>query len=219
MKTTPLFEMLNITSDVSIIISSISLMLLGGFLFTRITKKLRLPNVTGYILAGITLGPYVLNVIPSSVISGMDFIADIALSFIAFSTGEYFEFDTLKKNGFRVVIITVLESILASVLVFIVTWGILGLDRGFSLVLGALAAATAPASTVMTIRQTGAKGDFVDTLLQVVALDDVVGLVAFSVAISLAMTSSVGSISALSIITPLLTNTLVFVLGGAFGYL
>ena len=219
MKTTPLFEMLNITSDVSIIISSISLMLLGGFLFTRITKKLRLPNVTGYILAGITLGPYVLNVIPSSVISGMDFIADIALSFIAFSTGEYFEFETLKKNGFRVVIITVLESVLASVLVFIVTWGILGLDRSFSLVLGALAAATAPASTVMTIRQTGAKGDFVDTLLQVVALDDVVGLIAFSVAISLAMTSSVGSISALSVITPLLTNTLVFALGGGFGYL
>lgn len=219
MTTTPLFEMLNITSDVSIIISSISLMLLSGFLFTRITKKLRLPNVTGYILAGIVLGPYVLNVIPSSVISGMDFIADIALSFIAFSTGEYFEFETLKKNGVRVVVITVLESILASVLVFVVTWGILGLDRGFSLVLGALAAATAPASTVMTIRQTGAKGDFVDTLLQVVALDDVVGLVAFSVAISLASTSSIGSISVLSIITPLLTNTLVFALGGGFGYL
>ncbi len=217
--TTPLFEKLNITSPVSIIISSISLMLLAGFLFTRITKKLRLPNVTGYILAGITLGPYVLNVIPSPVISGMDFIADIALSFIAFSTGEFFEMKTLKKNGMKVVVITILEAVLASILVFVVSWGILGLDRGFSLVLGALAAATAPASTVMTIRQTGAKGDFVDTLLQVVALDDIVGLVAFSVAISLAITSGTGSISPMSVITPLLTNTLVFVLGGSFGFL
>lgn len=217
--TTPLFEALNITSSVSIIISSISLMLLAGFLFTRLTKKLRLPNVTGYILAGITLGPYVLNVIPSSIIEGMDFIADIALSFIAFSTGEFFEMKTLKKNGMKVVVITILEAVLASILVFVVSWGILGLDRGFSLVLGALAAATAPASTVMTIRQTGAKGDFVDTLLQVVALDDVVGLVAFSVAISLAVTSGTGTISPSAVITPLLTNTLVFLLGGSFGFL
>ncbi len=217
--TTPLFEKLGITSSVSIIITSVSLMLITGFLFTRITKKLRLPNVTGYILAGITLGPYVLNVIPRSIIEGTDFIADIALSFIAFSTGEFFEMKTLRKNGLKVVVITVLESLLASILVFIVSWGILGLDRGFSLVLGALAAATAPASTVMTIRQTGAKGDFVDTLLQVVALDDVVGLVAYSVSISLAVTSTTGTISPRAVIMPLLTNTLVFLLGGSFGFL
>ncbi len=214
-----LFEKLNITSSVSIIIGSLSIMLLSGFLFTRITKKLRLPNVTGYILAGIVLGPYVLNVIPESVISGMDFIADIALSFIAFSTGEFFRLDTLKKNGLKVVIITVLESLLASILVFFVSWKILGLERGFSLVLGALASATAPASTVMTIRQLGAKGDFVDTLLQVVALDDVVGLLAFSFAISMALTKESGALDFYSIVRPLLTNSLVFIIGGSFGYL
>ncbi len=214
-----LFEKLNITSPVSIIIGSISLMLLMGFLFTRITKRIKLPSVTGYILAGITLGPYVLNVIPSSVITGMDFIADIALSFIAFSTGEFFQFETLKKNGLKVVVITVFESIIASLLVFIVTYYILHLELSFSLVLGALASATAPASTVMTIRQLGAKGDFVDTLLQVVALDDVVGLIAFSVAISLALSSTTGSISISNIVTPLLTNTLVFLIGGGCGLL
>ena len=163
--TTPLFELLHISSSVSKIIVSISLMLFSGFLFTRVTKKLKLPNVTGYILAGIALGPFCLNVIPTSIIEGMDFIADIALAFIAFSTGEFFQLDTLKKNGLKVVIITVFESLLASILVFFVTWGILGVDRPFALILGALAAATAPASTVMTIRQLGAKGDFVDTLL------------------------------------------------------
>lgn len=214
-----LFEKLNITSPVSIIISSVSLMLLMGFLFTRITKKIKLPNVTGYILAGITLGPYVLNAIPSSVITGMDFIADIALSFIAFSTGEFFQFETLKKNGLKVVVITVFESIIASLLVFIVTYYFLHLDISFALVLSALASATAPASTVMTIRQLGAKGDFVETLLQVVALDDVVGLVAFSISLSLALSSTTGSVSAENIATPLLTNTLVFIIGGGCGVL
>lgn len=214
-----LFEKLNITSPVSIIISSVSLMLLMGFLFTRITKKIKLPNVTGYILAGITLGPYVLNVIPSSVITGMDFIADIALSFIAFSTGEFFQFETLKKNGLKVVVITVFESIIASILVFIVTYYILHLDMSFALVLSALASATAPASTVMTIRQLGAKGDFVETLLQVVALDDVVGLVAFSISLSLALSSTTGNVSVSNIVTPLLTNTLVFIIGGGCGVL
>ena len=68
---------------------SISLMLVGGFLMTRITKKLKMPNVTAYIAAGIILGPYCLNFIPSNIISGMEFLADIALAFVAFSTGQF----------------------------------------------------------------------------------------------------------------------------------
>ena len=86
-------------------------------------------------------------------------------------------------------LITFLEACLASIAVFIATHYVLGLDMVFSVVLAALASATAPASTMMTIRQTHAKGDFVDTLLQVVALDDVVGLVAYSIAISIALAS------------------------------
>lgn len=215
---TSLFELLNITKPVSVIIISISLMMLSGFLMTRLTKIFHLPAVTGYIIAGIILGPYVLNVVPETMISGMDFIADISLSFIAFSTGEFFQKETLKRNGMKVVVITLFESLLASFLVFLVSYYVLGLERSFSLILGALASATAPASTVMTIRQTGAKGDFVDTLLQVVALDDVVALVAFSLSLSLSSTGGDG-LSFKSVITPLVANTLVFILGGLFGYL
>ena len=95
------------------IIISVAIMLFAGFAMTRITKLLKLPNVTAYILAGILIGPFCLNLIPTAVISGMDFIADIALAFIAFSTGEFFRFDVLKKNGAKVVVITVLESLMA----------------------------------------------------------------------------------------------------------
>lgn len=216
--TTPLFELLHITDSVSKIIASISLMLFSGFLLTRFTKKIKLPNVTAYILAGILLGPFSLNVIPSSIIEGMDFIADIALAFIAFSTGEFFRLDTLKKNGVMVVIITLFESLFASLLVFFVSWRVLKLDRPFALILASLAAATAPASTVMTIRQLGAKGDFVNTLLQVVALDDVVGFVAFSIAISLSSNATISSLSLISIIKPLFINLSVFLLGAFFGF-
>ena len=214
---TPFYEALHITDTVSVIIVSIALMLICGFAVTRITKRLRLPNVTAYIVAGILIGPYCLNLVPKGVVSGMDFIADIALAFIAFSTGEFFKFDTLKKSGAKVVIITVFEAVLASILVFIVTYFVLGLELNFSIVLAALASATAPASTVMTIRQTHARGDFVDTLLQVVALDDVVGLVAYSIAISVALASATGAFHAASVLKPLAINVLVFLLGGLFG--
>lgn len=214
---TPVYETLHITSEVSVIIVSVALMLFSGFAMTRITKQLRLPNVTAYIVAGILIGPYCLNFVPGRVVNGMSFIADIALAFIAFSTGEFFKFSTLKKSGVKVMIITVMEACLASVLVFIVVYFVLGLELNFSIVLAALASATAPASTVMTIRQTHAKGEFVETLLQVVALDDMVGLLAYSIAISVALASMTGDFHAGSIVRPILLNIAVFVLGGLFG--
>lgn len=201
------------------IIISISLILFSGFAMTRITKRLRLPNVTGYILAGILLGPYCLGLVPASFVEGSDFLADIALAFIAFSTGEFFRVETLKKSGWKVIAVTVLESLTASALVFLVTYWILGVGLGFSVVLGALAAATAPASTMLTIRQTGARGEFVDTLLQVVALDDVVGLLAYSIAISVAVAGLTGGFRLSSILKPLAVNASVFLLGGGFGVL
>ena len=215
----PLFGDVMETNSVATVIISIALMLFSGFSMTRLTKRLRLPNVTAYIVVGILIGPFCLNLVPATVIDGMDFLSDIALAFIAFSTGEFFKLSTLKKNGMKVVIITVLEACLATVVVFIVTYCILGVDLGFSIVLAALASATAPASTVMTIRQTGAHGDFVDTLLQVVALDDVVGLIEYSVAISLALSVSLGSASvgATGILKPIRINLGVLLLGGLFG--
>lgn len=195
-------------------------MLLSGFLMTRVTKRLRLPNVTAYIVAGILIGPYCLNLVPQEIIDGTDFLSDIALAFIAFSTGEFFKLSVLKKSGMKVVWITIFEAVLASVFVFLLTYFVLGLALSFSIVLAALASATAPASTMMTIRQTGAKGDFVDTLLQVVALDDVVGLVLYSVAISVALASLGGEgFTFATLVEPVLLNLAVIGLGGVFGLL
>ena len=100
-------------SPVAMIIISIALMLFGGFLMTRVTKLLKLPNVTAYIITGILLGPFCFKLIPKTVIDGMDFISDIALAFIAFNTGEFFKLSDLKKNGMKVVTVetsTVLQS-------------------------------------------------------------------------------------------------------------
>ncbi len=207
-------------TSVPVTIISVALMLASGFLMTRVTKKLRLPNVTAYIIGGILAGPFVLNLIPKSVVEGTSFLPDIALAFIAFSTGEFFRLSSLKKNGGKVITITVLESCGAAVLVFLTCHLILGLNFAFSVVLGALATATAPASTIMTIRQTGAKGDFVETLLQVVALDDVVGLVLYSVAVSIATAvfSSTG-FRLSSVLVPLGETLLLLLLGCLFGLL
>lgn len=204
--------------QVPTVIISVALMLFSGFLLTRITKRLRLPNVTAYILAGILIGPYCLNLVPQRIIDGTDFLSDIALAFIAFSTGEFFKLSVLKRSGMKVVWITVLEAVLASLAVFVLTYWILRLNLAFSVVLAALASATAPASTMMTIRQTGARGDFVDTLLQVVALDDVVGLVLYSIAISVALASLDGTGFTLgALIRPVTLNILIMALGGVFG--
>ncbi|MBQ1280681.1 MAG: cation:proton antiporter, partial [Oscillospiraceae bacterium] len=145
-------------------------------------------------------------------------LSDIAVAFIAFSMGEFFTLSTLKKNGIRVVLIALLDTVLAAALVFILSYFVLRLGLAISVVLAALASATAPASTVMTIRQTGAKGDFVDTLMQVIALDDLISLLAYSVAISIALTSlSTDAVSFATVIKPLLVNLGVLLLGCLFG--
>lgn len=207
-----------LSNSIASVIISIALMLFLGFAMTRVTKYLRLPNVTAYIITGILIGPYCLNLVPETFIAGTDFLSDIALAFIAFSTGEFFRITTLKQNGMKIVILTMLEACMATVVVFIVTYFLLGINISFSIVLSALASATAPASTMMTIRQTGAHGNFVDTLLQVVALDDAVGLVLYSVAISLAVALNLGArVDALSILQPIAVNCGVFVFGSVFG--
>lgn len=209
-------------SSASTGIISVAIMLLCGFALTRITKLLKLPNVTAYIVTGILIGPYCLNLVPEVVTSNTSFLPDIALAFIAFSTGQFFRFNALKGNGTKVLIITVAEACVASIFVFIAAYYVLGMDLSFSIVLGALASATAPASTMMTIRQTGAKGDFVNTLLQVVALDDVVGLLAYSMAISVALASSISGSTGIDfnhVIFPLIMNIACVVVGAFSGVL
>lgn len=212
-------DMLGQTSLVTQIIVSLAIMMLFGFLLTRITRLIKLPNVTGYIIAGILIGPYCFNLVPSTIIAKMDFISDIALAFIAFSVGEFFKLDTLKKSGWKIIILTIFEALMASIVVFIVMFFILHISLSFSIVLAALASATAPASTIMTIRQTKAKGDFVDTLLQVVALDDVVSLVAYSVAISIAMAGNGGNGFSFAVVgLPILKNIACLAIGAILGF-
>ena len=117
-----LYDKIQSSSSVASVIISVSLILFCGFAMTRITKIMRLPNVTAYILAGILIGPNCLKLVPASMVDGMDFIADIALAFIAFGTGEFFRFSSLKKNGGKVIVISLFEACLAALLIFFVSY-------------------------------------------------------------------------------------------------
>ena len=186
---------------------------------TRITKLLRLPTVTAYVVTGILLGKYCFNLIPDNVLDGMDFLSDIALAFIAFSTGEYFRLSLIKQNGVKAVIITALEVFASFLIVFILTFFAFGLSLSLSLVISSLATTTSPASTVLIIRQTKAKGDFVNTLMPVIALDLIVGLLAFSVCVSVAGAIDGGAFNFWSVISPLLINLGVMFIGAIAGVL
>lgn len=198
------------------ILIALSIILLAGFLMTRITKLLKLPNVSGYIIAGILIGPHLLGLIPQNIVSGMGFVSDIALAFIAFGIGRFFKKEVLKETGASVIVITLFEALLAGVLVTAAMYFIFRLDLGLSLLLGAIATATAPASTLMTINQYHARGKFVSVLLQVVALDDVVCLLVFSVIAAVVNAMEVGTVSVSSVLLPLAFNIGAVVIGIVF---
>lgn len=193
-------------NESTIVLYSISVILFAGFLMTRITKRLHLPNVSGYILAGVLIGPCVFNVVPKSVIDHMGFMSDIALAFIAFGVGKFFKKEVLKQAGLKVILVTMAEALTAGVMVTLVMHYLFRLDWNFSLILGAIATATAPASTMMTIHQYHARGDFVNTLLQVVALDDVVCLLTFSMVVAVVNARTTGSVSVADVVVPILYN-------------
>lgn len=205
----PFYQNLTNTSKVLI---SLSIMLLTGFLITRITKIFKLPNVSGYIIGGIFIGPYCLKLVSEEMVKQMDFVSDIALSFIAFGVGKFFKKEVLKKAGSKVILITIFEALMAMLLVTISMHFIFRMSWQFSLILGAIASATAPASTMMTIKQYKAKGEFVDTLLQVVALDDIVCLLAFSISTALS-TATDGNFNVLDIVLPIVYNLLSILFG------
>ena len=195
------------------VLLALAVILLAGFLLTRLTRCLHLPDVSGYILAGILIGPHVLDLVESAMVEQMNFVSDIALGFIAFGVGRFFERDTLRKTGAAVILITLLESLVAGALVTMVLHWAFGLELRMSLMLGAIATATAPASTVMTIRQYGAQGTFVNTLLQIVALDDVVCLLAFSGVAAWVNAMEAHHLSLASVALPLAYNGAVIVMG------
>lgn len=201
------------------ILIALSVILLSGFFLTRLSKLLKLPNVSAYIVTGILIGPHLLNLVPEYLVNNMSFVSDIALAFIAFGVGRFFKKETLKKTGSSVIVITLLESLLAGILVTAAMYYIFHLDLKLALLLGAIATATAPASTVMTINQYHARGDFVNMLLQIVALDDVVCLLVFSVAASVVDALEYGALSYAKVFLPILYNLITIAIGAIFAIL
>jgi Kef-type K+ transport system membrane component KefB len=198
----------------------LALILFAGLIFGRAVKFIKLPNVTGYLIAGLILGPYCLKVFPLNMITNMDLISEIALSFIAFSIGSEFKLSYLKKVGTMPVVIAISEALAAAIFVTIVLV-LFGFGLEISMLLGAIASATAPAATIMVVRQFNAKGPVTQTLLSVVALDDAVALILFGFAAAIVNTMNhPGEISlALSVIMPFLDIIGSLILGFLLGYL
>ena len=198
----------------------LGLAMAAGLLSTRLMKLLNLPNVTGYLIIGLLLGPFVGHLFSEQAISDFSILSDIALGFIAFSIGCEFKLSSLKKIGGKVVIITLFQALLTAVVVALAVFAFSG-DVALSLTLGAIATATAPAATLMVVRQYKAKGPVVDTLLPVVAFDDAVGLIVFSVLLSISkVVATNSSLTAEAILlAPLVEIFLSLAIGAALGAL
>ncbi|HOR20922.1 MAG TPA: cation:proton antiporter [Bacilli bacterium] len=198
----------------------LGLAMAAGLLSTRLMKLLNLPNVTGYLIIGLLLGPFVGHLFSEQAISDFSILSDIALGFIAFSIGCEFKLSSLKKIGGKVVVITLFQALLTAVVVALAVFAF-SRDVALSLTLGAIATATAPAATLMVVRQYKAKGPVVDTLLPVVAFDDAIGLIVFSVLLSISkVVATNSSLTAEAILlAPLVEIFLSLAIGAALGAL
>ena len=165
----------------------VAILLFSGLIFARIFSKIHFPEVTGFLIAGIIIGPSVLGIIPEEGVKNLEIISSVALSFIAFSIGAEMKISALKKLGEKIILITVFEALTALFVVLLGCLFIFKYDLPFSLSLASIACATAPAATLMVIRQYKAKGEMVDILLPVVALDDAVCIIAFGICSSMAV--------------------------------
>ncbi len=195
----------------------IGIAMTAGLLLSRLVKKLKLPAVTGYLIAGVLVGPYCLGALGNALglnwlgfvplsVESYGVLCDVALGFIAFAIGDEFRISSLKKIGKQATIVGILQAIVATVVVDAALIGVhflmpdkLPLES--AIILGAVATATAPAATLMVVRQYKAKGKLTDMLLPVVAIDDAVGLVVF--AISFGIAKSFASSSGMSIVSVL----------------
>ena len=224
------------------ILFSLSIALLAGLFMSRVVKPLKLPAVTGYLLAGILIGPYCLgafgitglfgsfgeHTVEGSVMEDMaGIVQSVALGFIAFAIGSEFRLSALKKTGKQAAIVGVLQAVAAMVFVdvaLIALHFILGEDKlplSVAITLGAIATATAPAATLMVVKQYKAKGPLTNILLPVVALDDAVGLICFAISIGVAQAlGNGGAVNVISVlVNPLLEVVLSLVLGALTGIL
>lgn len=212
---------------------STSIALLAGLLMTRIFKKLKLPAVTAYLIAGVLIGPYCLGAlgIPGlgfdsmHAVEALGLISEVALGFIAFSIGNEFRLDELKKTGHQASVIGIFQALVATLLVDVALWivHLIAPDKisvSQAITLGAIATATAPAATLMVVRQYKAKGPLTSLLLPIVALDDAVGLVVFAVSFGIAKTlMTSGQADMVSIIVnPLVEIACSLTLGAIMGW-
>lgn len=212
---------------------TLSVALLAGLFLSRLAKLLKLPAVTAYLVAGILIGPYCLGGLG---IDGLGFtsmenvdkfslISDVALGFIAFSIGNEFRLAQLKKTGKQATVIGIFQAVFTTLLVDAILIAVhLAMPDKFSLsaaiILGAVASATAPAATLMVVRQYKAKGPLTDILLPIVALDDAVGLILFAISFGVAKAFISGRIDIISVVVePILEVVLSLLLGLIMGWL
>lgn len=198
----------------------IGLILIAGLLMGKIVTYIKLPEVTGYLIAGVLIGSSVFGLIPAEAAHEFGIISEVALGFIAYSIGSEFNFHHMKQLGGSVILITIFEALGAVILVDLSMIFIFNQSLSFSIVLGAIAAATAPAATLMVIRQYKAKGPLVNTLLPIVAMDDAVGIIIFGISITVAKSiTTVGAQLPLAkmILNPFLEIILALILGIGFG--
>ena len=215
------------------ILIQLSLSLVGGLLMSRLAKRLNLPAVTAYLITGLLLGPYCLGGLnllelgfntPQEV-SSLDIISQVALGFIAFTIGNEFRLEQLKHMGRQAITVGILQAVVTTILVDIALVAVHFINPGLisissAITLGAIAAATAPAATLMVVRQYKADGPLTKLLLLVVAIDDAVGLVLFSASFGVAVALESGTISLMTVLVePLVEITLSLVLGAFAGWL
>lgn len=179
------------------ILLKISIVIAFGVIGGRIAKFFKLPNVTGYLIAGLFLGPSFLKLISGQEESIISFVNEVALAAIAFSIGGEFLLKDIKKLGKDIFIITLAEVVGVIIIVFLVMFYIFNQSFVFSIVIASMSAATAPAGTLMVIKQYRAHGPLTNTILPVAALDDVLGIMAFGIAMSIAKMSIGESTSSL----------------------
>lgn len=215
------------------VLLSLSIAIFAGLMLSRLAKLMHLPAVTAYLVAGILVGPYCLGMLG---VEGFGFInkadvdkyailSDVALGFIAFSIGNEFRLSQLKKTGKQATVIGIFQAVFTTLLVDVILIAVhFAIPDKFPLpaaiVLGAVASATAPAATLMVVRQYKAKGPLTDILLPIVALDDAVGLVVFAISFGIAKALISGHVDVLSVVVePILEVVLSLLLGLVMGLL
>lgn len=212
---------------------SVSVALLAGLLMTRVFKPFKLPAVTAYLIAGVLIGPYCVGAMnidglgftSFEAVASLSMVSEVALGFIAFSIGNEFRLSELKKTGKQATVIGIVQALVAALLVDLALFAVhMIIPDKFTLAqaitLGAIATATAPAATLMVVRQYKAKGPLTSLLLPIVALDDAVGLIVFAVSFGIARTLVSGTVDFISIfINPILEIICSLILGAIMGWI